>query len=501
MPRGAMSRTVLITVCLVVALFAASPATAATHTLTCSNTIEGDLRATINDVAASGDTIVLPANCVIHLTGAANDDANLTGDIDISANTAATTLTFTGGGVGSTIIDGGGNDRIFDINTGKTVIIQNMTLRNGDGTKSTGTKDGGCIFHGGTALTLTNVQITGCKGASGGGVFDAGGAMTMTNVAITGNTATADGGGLQADLTQDTLTNVTISGNHANGGGGGIHHNNGPMTLQNVTIANNTAGAAGGGGIFIEAGGAPTGKNLIMTGNTATGGGDPNCHGTFLAATNTMTNDKTGCNPTLSFTVVNNVNLQPLANSSGGDLTKLTLTHAILSDSPAVNAGGASGCPAADQRGAARASCDIGAFEMTQPNLAVSVNQTSYKAGDTLTVSGSAGGGPQVVDVYVALIVPASAGLCPGELTLAFLLPGNSFALVCGVDAPATFPKFIGSFSVPAAPIAGTVFSLPGLAAPSGTYNAIIAFTTPGAFAGNTLSGIVSQATAAFIVE
>jgi hypothetical protein len=269
-----------------------------------------------------------------------------------------------------------------------------------------------------------------------------------------------------------------------------------------VTIANNTAGAAGGGGIFIEAGGAPTGKNLLMSGNTATGGGDPNCHGTFLSATNTMTNDKAGCNPTLSFTVVN-PNLQPLANnSSAGNL--LTLTHAVLSDSPVVNAGGASGCPTTDQRAAARSTCDVGAFELTQPErtLTASVNQTSYKTGDTLNITGSAGGGPQLVDVFVALSIPASAGLCgPGELSLAFFQPGNSFFLICGIDNPASFPTFLEGFSVPAAPVAGTVVSLPGLAAPKGEYTAFIVFTTPGAFASNTLGGIVSIAQARFFVE
>src|SRR5262249_551376 len=100
MPRGAVSRIMFVAVCLVVALFAGSPANAVP-----SNCNEGDFRATIDSGATS---ITLPANCIIVLTGAADDDANVSGDIDISANTTATTVTIIGAGVGSTIIDGGG---------------------------------------------------------------------------------------------------------------------------------------------------------------------------------------------------------------------------------------------------------------------------------------------------------------------------------------------------------------------------------------------------------
>src|SRR5439155_19143975 len=41
----------------------------------------GQLRRLMND-AASGDTIVIPA-CTIQLTGATNEDANQSGDLDI----------------------------------------------------------------------------------------------------------------------------------------------------------------------------------------------------------------------------------------------------------------------------------------------------------------------------------------------------------------------------------------------------------------------------------
>src|SRR3989304_3589711 len=68
----------------------------------------GQLRFEIN-AAAPGDTIVIPAG-TITLTGIAAADANATGDLDLTKN-----LTLQGAGPGTTIIDGGGIDRVIEI--------------------------------------------------------------------------------------------------------------------------------------------------------------------------------------------------------------------------------------------------------------------------------------------------------------------------------------------------------------------------------------------------
>jgi hypothetical protein len=59
--------------------------------------------------------------------------------------------------------------------------------------------------------------------------------------------------------------------------------------------------------------------------------------------------------------VVPDVGLASLANNGGP-----TLTHALLADSPGIDAADAAICPATDQRGVARpqgAGCDVGAYE------------------------------------------------------------------------------------------------------------------------------------------
>jgi hypothetical protein len=103
----------------VVAAVLMAPAASRAGTLTvtdCGDTTPGgtpgQLRRLIND-AGPGDSIVIPA-CVITLTGAADDDANATGDLDILKN-----LTMLGAGP-DTILDGANLDRIFEVGAGVT---------------------------------------------------------------------------------------------------------------------------------------------------------------------------------------------------------------------------------------------------------------------------------------------------------------------------------------------------------------------------------------------
>src|SRR6267154_2139441 len=64
------------------------------------------------------------------LSGAAGDDLAVSGDLDITGD-----LTLTGAGTASTIIDGGGVDRVFDIDpsgVGVSVTVANLTVRGGN---------------------------------------------------------------------------------------------------------------------------------------------------------------------------------------------------------------------------------------------------------------------------------------------------------------------------------------------------------------------------------
>src|SRR6266853_2393801 len=178
------------------------------------------LRAAVEEAnaLAGADTIQLGAATYV-LSGAAGDDAALSGDLDITGD-----LTLTGAGTASTIIDGGGVDRVLDIDpsgAGVSVTIANLTVRGGNAAGEAG----GGIRNRGT-LSLNNVTLAAnASGINGGGLLNLG-TLTLTNTTVSGNAASTDGGGIyNGGGSTLTITASTLSGNTANGigrNGGGI---------------------------------------------------------------------------------------------------------------------------------------------------------------------------------------------------------------------------------------------------------------------------------------
>ncbi|MFQ5342076.1 MAG: CSLREA domain-containing protein, partial [Anaerolineae bacterium] len=192
--------------------------------------------------AGSGDdTINLPAGTYILALAGANENGNATGDLDVWGN-----LVINGAGAASTIINGGGIDRVLDSYGSFTVEINGVTITNGGGVFA-----GGGIYNTIGALTLNNSIVSGnvAQMGAGGGIFNNQGTLTVNNSTVSGNT-TDIGGGIYnygwpgANL---TLINSTISGNTAEEGGG-IYNWQGTVTLANSTVSGNTVNQAGGGG-------------------------------------------------------------------------------------------------------------------------------------------------------------------------------------------------------------------------------------------------------------
>lgn len=108
------------------------------------------------------------------------------------------------------------------------------------------------------------------------------------------------------------------------------------MTLNAVTIADNTA-TANGGGIANNSASTPSLKNTIVATNTATTGLDVFSSTTAFTSNgyNLVGVDATNAFPAAT-TDIEGMNplLAPLANNGG-----MTFTHALLTNSPAYNAG------------------------------------------------------------------------------------------------------------------------------------------------------------------
>ena len=238
---------------------------------------------------------------------------------------------------------------VVEENTTTTIYCAVITILNASGpmtiTNSTIRNNLGGIYNYAT-LTLDRSLVSGNVATSGnspGGIYNWGGTLTVNNSTISGN-ATAEGGGIFAGGAGTIrLNNSTISNNTASTGGGIYNQPNAPadIMMQNTLLAGNTASGTGtncSGSI------GSSGFNLV--------GAMSHCD--FIATTGDMTDT----DPFLG----------PLQDNGGP-----TFTHALLPQSPAINAGNIADCTdqngtplLVDQRGITRPQgigCDIGAYE------------------------------------------------------------------------------------------------------------------------------------------
>jgi CSLREA domain-containing protein len=340
--------------------------------------------------AGSGtDTVYLPDGIISTALSGSGEEGNLTGDYDIF-----TSMTLKGAGVSNTVIDGNGLDRVFHITENASVQISDLTISDGD----PGIGAGGDVLLYDGHLTLINSRVM--NAAAHSGIYAANDSkLTILNSHIESNmgpgldlpvgvTTTiqdstidaninelGNGGGISNGGTL-TVTNSTISGNNSYIDGGGIA-NYGKAYLYNVTITNNRADSdqnnvGDGGGIAVMGSGVLTFQNTVLANNldqSMLGGMRPDCAGTLTSVGYNLIQVSTDC--TIIGDTSGNITNQdamlgPLQNNGGP-----TFTHALLANSPAINAANPAGCSDqngalldTDQRGYARNGvCDIGAYE------------------------------------------------------------------------------------------------------------------------------------------
>jgi predicted outer membrane repeat protein len=212
------------------------------------------------------------------------------------AYTGTGNLTILNTSGGAVTVDGGGLNRVFDLNpaventTSFTVTLQGFTIT------------GGAAFPGDGAV------------GSGGAIRAQGAASVVLNgVVVTGNSATADGGGISFE----SVNNVST----------------GTLTINASTISHNRAGDAGGG---IETDG--KGRVTINTGS--------------VIAFNTCVNqgagiwlDEGGAALDVTGTIIsNNQALTMLAGGIGNaGAGAVTLSHSLIQDNSAGGSGGGFG--------------------------------------------------------------------------------------------------------------------------------------------------------------
>ena len=318
-------------------------------------------------------------------------------------------------------------ESVITITQGSTT-ISGLTISNGSGVDNlaggiatiqadaviedcivAGNQGAGVVVRGGK-VRINNSTIANNLGNGGIGVSS--GELLLTNSTVSGNTNpygdfndpsgfNFGAGGIAAGNSILTISNSTISGNSSslddasidNAAGGVVAVGNGQTTITNSTIVNNQGSFVGG--LYTPL--AKVGSSIIA-GNSATDGGNRNNIAVETRSRNLQlamvsrgynlvgtVGDETYFNqPTdqigYDFRILN-PQLAPLAYNGG-----VTQTHALLSNSPAIDKGEAFGS-LLDQRGSMRPSdlpgvanasggdgSDIGAVEMT---IGISVELTS----------------------------------------------------------------------------------------------------------------------------
>ena len=157
-----------------------------------------------------------------------------------------------------------------------------------------------------------------------------GGTFTFANTTFSGNSAGYRGGGMAVPEGDASFNNCTLSGNSAYNGGGLYQGESGTIDIENTIVANSPSGGDCDGTI------GSSGYNLDSDGTCGL----------------SSTGDLSSMDPKLG----------ALADNGGS-----TLTHALLTGSPAIDAGNDATCEATDQRGVSRPagdSCDMGSYEL-----------------------------------------------------------------------------------------------------------------------------------------
>ena len=229
------------------------------------------------DPGSATDVIVVPAG-TYDLSAGAGDDANLSGDLDLTGR-----VEIDGAGAAQTAISGTG-DRVLDVRANAIVRVEGTTIKDGvtlsgassaspGGNGASGEAGGG--IRNASFLLLDDSVVTGNRAGAGGnaatgdpggfggeggqgGGIESTGRLTLLHTTIDHNTA-GDGG------TGGESTSNGPSSEGGQGGKGGGVYAEGPVTLVDSVVAENVAGAGGRGGVegpsFIDAGvGGPGGS-------------------------------------------------------------------------------------------------------------------------------------------------------------------------------------------------------------------------------------------------
>jgi len=363
--------------------------------------------------------------------------ASWDGDFDDPADPADSFTNETQGSGGGIYSKGVLNisQSVLSKNVAKTVVGPLEYEKNGNG---------GAIYAS-QATTIADSTIGGDGAANmavnGGGIQMAGGNKLEILRSTFSHNDAVSGGAINVvspSASPFTVTNSTISANHVTDSGAGINTNS-SVTLLNVTIANNVKDSSNKGSGLNLVGGTATLKNTLLSNNTG-GGVSANCgkvggSGSPLSVVSGGGNLSTDATCNLSSASdrqnVADALIGPLA--ANDNVLNGTLTHALLTGSPAIDKGVTDGCPSSDQRGSIRPFdalvintkvCDIGAFEvyvdrrdLAIASLLADITRVPVNTDATLTVTALNTSAATATGVVLTTTLPSGVTLSSGTFS------------------------------------------------------------------------------------
>ena len=395
-----------------------------------SNLSADDCLFSANDTDGRGGAIKFESGGMLSIENSDFDDNTSNGDGGGIYFASGSTSIYTSSFLRNVTEDTGGAIYATTWEVSETFTITNCQFNENESQGFDENGDGGAVYVTSVDTDIEDSQFTNNTSANrGGGVYHSGGFLGIDNSTFSNNNSSGAGGGLNARSSEVVISNSTFSGNEADERGGGINirqNNSTDLIMVNSTVSGNTSGSTGGGlhygpqdaeaqllhctiynnsatdsgggvSIFVDDSNPMTLWNTIIAGNTdgddrpditanvANEGGDMiqssdgflslgyniigdlggyefnnNTTGDQYGDTNDTTTPNQGA---IESSTAIDPKLSVLSDNSGD-----TQTHALMADSPALDAGSVVSIEddeiLTDQRGVNYVGTpDIGAFE------------------------------------------------------------------------------------------------------------------------------------------
>jgi len=207
---------------------------------------------TLREAVQAANTDIAVDGCLAGSVDPIPDFIDLTtvsGDIVLSAGTLNLNSTITIQGPAT--IDGNSGTRIFEVSSSGIVILNLLTLTQGDSAA------GAAVLNNNGTVSVTGCSLTDNVGSSNGGAISSSGPLVVTGSILSGNSSGADGGAIyQAGSDDATITATAFTSNAADFRGGAIYVSGGSLATVTDCLFTTNNGADDGGADHDDGGGA-----------------------------------------------------------------------------------------------------------------------------------------------------------------------------------------------------------------------------------------------------